>query len=96
MTLLDLINNLPHWLQIVAYVVLAIWSSEMFLLIFKINLLNSRLKDLIELQSETLDMIKDKNEELNRTYVMLSTVMASLLRREQKEEKEQSNSKDVE
>lgn len=91
MTLLDLINTLPHWLQIVVYVVLAIWAFEMFLLPFKFNIRNARLAVLIKLQEDTLKQLEKEHKQLNETYVMLSTVMGSMLRREQQERKKSKN-----
>ena len=83
MTLFDLINNLPHWLRIVVYVVLAIWSFEMFLLPFKFNIRNNRLAQLIKLQEDTLKQIQQKNKQLDETYTLLSQVMGSMFRTEQ-------------
>lgn len=83
MTLFDLINTLPHWLQIVVYVVLAIWAFEMFLLPFKFNIRNNRLAQLIKLQEDTLKEIKQKNNQLDETYTLLSQIMGSMFRMEQ-------------
>lgn len=85
MTLLDLINTLPHWLQILVCVVLLVWFIEIFLIPFKLNLLNARLNMLIDSQHDTLKTIKDNNEDINRIYNMLSVAIGSMLRREQKE-----------
>lgn len=83
MTVLDLIGNLPVWAKVLAYLILFVWAFEMFLLPFKFNIRNNRLGEFIKLQNEVLSVIEQKNKNLEETYLMLSTIMGSMLKKEQ-------------
>ncbi len=86
MTIFDLINNLPNWLQIIAYILLLIFSIKTLLFPFKFDLLNKKVDKMLELQESLIEELRRKNDESERTNTLLSQVMASLLRREQKDE----------
>ncbi len=83
MTIFDLINNLPNWLQIIAYILLLIFSIKTLLFPFKFDFLNKRVDKMLELQESLIEELRRKNDEAERTNTLLSQVMASLLRREQ-------------